>query len=582
MLLYDLIDLIMITKKLTKKKKIKLSPEQRKTNTITRTFKKKIVSSFKNMWFGYLNTEWIHKKFHLQKWEFDMCFIYENILLICEDTLTSKENIKEHLRKKSVLYSEVLKDKNVLMEWLKNDFKDKFSKDDYDNNQYKIFFLYFPRYETELTEDDKKLFNNTQVIEYDDLNYFNKMSNNLKYSSITEFFRFLKIKWSDIWNPSSKSKHAEFSTIIIAPEASTKLKNWVRAVSFMMSANMLMNNAYVLRKDNWEESSLLYQRLIEKRRIESIRQYVANNKESFINNVIVTLPNTICFENSNWDRVWIDQITEYWNFKIKIPDEINSIWIIDWQHRIFAHYHWIDKYEKDIEKLRNKLHLLVTWLIFPNEMTERQKMKQESEIFLSINSNIEKVPGDVILHIEALKEPFWKIWIAREVIKWLNNSKIFKNAFELSLMKKAKIKVSSIIKFALGNMVEIDDNKETFYKYWNNINKNKLISWISTEKEELLDEYISFIVNSLNEYFRWLKSSHSDAWEDNDSKILSVVSINWFLIALRDSFSLYWIQNFDFYNKKFSNLKVDFSKEKFPFVSSQYFKFAIKIKEIFI
>lgn len=62
-----------------------------------------------------------------------------------------------------------------------------------------------------------------------------------------------------------------------------------------------------------------------------------------------------------------------------LPDEMNSICIIDGQHRVYAHYEGEenDPDEIEIANLRRKLHLLVTGLVFPGKclMSKKQKLK---------------------------------------------------------------------------------------------------------------------------------------------------------------------------------------------------------------
>ena len=67
------------------------------------------------MWFEYLKVEWIHKEFWIKKWELDYVFIYENIILICEDTTTqSWKHLKSHFQKREQpKYQKVNKKKSV-------------------------------------------------------------------------------------------------------------------------------------------------------------------------------------------------------------------------------------------------------------------------------------------------------------------------------------------------------------------------------------------------------------------------------------------------------------------------------------
>ena len=170
----------------------------------------------------------------------------------------------------------------------------------------------------------------------------------------------------------------------------------------MMSAQNLLQTSYVLRKDNWEESMWLYQRLVDKEKIRGIRSFLASKGSAFYNNIIVALPDTIKFEVKSGEIVDINKIGDFQTCSLLIPDEMNTVCIIDGQHRIFAHYEApeTEKYEHIIAPLRKQLHLLVTGLVFPQNMNDADRKKLQSEIFLEINSNAKMVPADVLLHID--------------------------------------------------------------------------------------------------------------------------------------------------------------------------------------
>jgi DGQHR domain-containing protein len=564
------------------KKTDRLTPEQKKENREKATFKRKIISVFKNTRFEYLNTEGIHKKFGHKIGELDYVFIYENIILVCEDTTSKKERaIKTHLKNKKLLADQIVANKTELINWLSTKFEDKFSKfDSYSPERYQLFYLYFTKEKLSLSEEDVELYKPILVVQHSSLNYFYKMTQNIKYSARNEIFRFLDIHTNDIGTASSTGGEDAIETTIIYPSDNTGLRNGVRIVSFMMSAEKLLKNCYVLRKDNWEESIQLYQRLIEKNRIQNIRQYLATNKTTFFNNIIVSLPKGVTFKNKDNELIALETIHGFENCKMYIPNEINSICVIDGQHRIFAHYEGEDNNEKIIEPLRKKLHLLVTGLIFPTKISTLDRRKYESQIFLDINSNAKPVPPDVLLHIETLKNPFSSIGIARQVLVKLNKIAPFHNCFQLSLMVQAKIKIASIIKFALKYLVEPTSNpeRESLFKYWNEKNKNKLLG----NDDTLLSAYVEYISNTLIVYFLAIKEEFKGEWDDNHSKILSTTSINGFIIAFRRSLKFYGVKDSEFYRDCIRKLSIDFSKDSFPYTSSQYNKFSKQIsKECF-
>lgn len=561
-----------------KKKGKKISPEEKARKREEAAYTRKVVSVFKNAGFEYLNTKDIHRYFGDKFGELDSVFLYDNVILICEDTITgSAEKIKTHLKNKKLLIDEIEKNKGDLISWLKEKFSERFSKfDEYSDVRYQIYYLYFTKYKLNLTSEDKKLYSPYIIVEDSSLSYFFKITQNIKRSAKNEIFRFLNVHSKDLGLAQSAESESSIETTIIYPEDNTGLKNGVRMVSFMISADTLLRNCFVLRKDNWEDSIQLYQRLIEKNRIQSIRHYLATHKTTFFNNIIVSLPSNVSFKDGD-KPIQIENIHKFQNCKMFLPNEINSICIIDGQHRIFAHYEGDGGYEEIIKKLRVKLHLLVTGLIFPSKMKPLDRRKYESQIFLDINSNAKAVPPDVLLHIETLKDPFSDIGISRKVLEKLNNETIFLNYFQLSLMEKSKIKIASIIKFALRYAVDISSNsaKDTFYNYYD---KSKKAVLIKKDDEDLLNDYVDFVVSHLKLYFSALRVVFTKDWDSSDSRILSTTSINGFIIALRRSLKTYGLKDLDFYKNCFEKIKdFDFSEKKFPYTSSQYNKFSKKI-----
>ena len=162
-------------------------------------------------------------------------------------------------------------------------------------------------------------------------------------------------------------------------------------------------------------------------------------------------------------------------------------------------------------------------------MSEADRKQIQSEIFLDINDNTKKVAANVLTHIEMLKDPFSDIGLARRVIEKLNKQRVFLNRFELSSLDEEKIKVSSIIKFAMRYLVTIKpaDGKTSLYAYWDG-NKEAL----QKKDESALNAYIEFCAKQIDIYFSSVKDVFKAAWNDPQSKILSVIAINGFIIAL--------------------------------------------------
>jgi len=514
-------------KKCTKKK---LTAEQKAAQLKKRkvlAFRKKIRSSFTDAGFTYFSTLDKHFPIGTRTVELDYLFLYENIIVICEDNTKQKKDI-DHIRNKNESFAEIRNNKTAFLNWLSNTFPEKATMvKQYRPERYFLYYIYISQTELEITEDEKNRYSNLLFWDPETLSYFNRMAQCIQHSARYEIFRYLGLKNDEIGFSGSEGGKTTIKAPIIYPQEATGLRNGVRVVSFMMSAEKLLRTSYVLRKDSWEESMFLYQRLIEKDKVKSIRAFLAQKGEAFYNNIIVALPDNVTFEDDAGTPILVENIGDFQHCKLVLPDEMNSICIIDGQHRIFAHYEApaTEKYELQIAPLRRQLHLLVTGLIFPTEMKEPERKQIQSQIFLDINDNTKKVAPNVLTHIEMVKDPFSDIGLARRVIERLNKKRVFLNRFELSALDESKIKVASIIKFALRYLVTVTpaEGKTSLYAYWQG-NKEAF----QQKDEASLNDYIEFCANSIDLYFSAIRDAFKSSWNDPASKMLSVISINGF------------------------------------------------------
>lgn len=560
------------------RKRRSLTPEQKKKREKV-AFKRKIRSIFVGAGFNYISTNDHEMNIGLRKVEIDSLFIYENIWLLCEDTIKTT-NIRDHIRTKNESFGQIRDNMSDFIEKLSELFPDKCSLfEKYEISRIKVFCLYISRNELSLSDNDYKLFENLIFVKPQTLGYFQWIVQAIKLSARNEIFRFLGVKSSQIGLLTSSIESTQITAPIIYPQEFTGIKNNVRVVSFMMSAEDMLNMCYVMRKDNWEESIWLYQRLIEKGKIKKIRDFLEKKGEAFYNNIIVALPNDTKFIDGSNKQKSIEELGNLEsNCKLILPKEMNSICVIDGQHRIFAHYESgsESKQEQRISELRKQLHLLVTGLVFPEDMPEAERAKIQSEIFLDINSNAKPVPPNVLLQIKRIKNPIADESIAQYVIENLNKQGVFRKMLQLSFLDKAPIKTASIVRFALRYLVTTTpaDGKKSLYDYWDG-EKGKFLKSDKTA----IDNYVEFCTKLLDNYFSAIKKNLGEYWNDNTSKLLSVISINGFIIALTRQLCVNGVKDFDFYDKKFKNWKMDFSKDGFPYTSSQYRKFSNKILE---
>jgi len=272
-------------KKPKRKKLTKFEKEQNR-------FSKKIRETIKNFGFKYLSTRNKHKVIGQQEGEIDAIFLYENLVLISEDTLT--ENVKDHLKDKHVFYEQIKSNKKQFIYWIKSEFPDTFSKfRKYQISRYRIFFLYFSKNIVELNTKD--LFNYIKFIDKRKLSYFYRIARCTKYTGRNELYKFLKITLNDVGTPSSSENEKTIETAVILPEETSGFPEGIKVISFLLSAQNLMDCSFVLRRESWDLDANLYQRLLLPKKINEIREFIATDGRTFINNVIVSLPSNVTF-----------------------------------------------------------------------------------------------------------------------------------------------------------------------------------------------------------------------------------------------------------------------------------------------
>ena len=549
------------------------------------TFKRKIKNIFCGMGFEHVPTNDHHIFMGHRDIEIDSLFIYENIWLVCEDTVkdTAKKmtHVREHIRTKNEAFGIIQSNKQEYLDKLLELFPEKKELlQKYDLSRVKIFGLYISKYELFLSGDDYELFNNLIFIQPKILEYFAWISKCIKHSARNEVFKFLKLERKDIGILSGSGSSENITAPIIYPREFTGLKNGVRIVSFMMSAEKLLETCYVLRKDNWSDSMWLYQRLIKPQKIKKMRSFIEHNGAAFYNNIIVALPDNVVFKDASGKYKGINEIGNLeGNCELILPNEMNSICVIDGQHRIFAHYESGNDsaQERTIADLRKKLHLLVTGLVFPENMPMEERIQFQSKIFHDINSTVDPVAQHILLQIKRIRNPLDDESLAQLVIEKLNKDGVFKNLFQMSSLEKGKIKTASIVRFALRYLVTITpvEGKQSLYNYWDGDREA-----LRKGKDEAINQYAEYCSRCIREYFGAVKATFDEYWKmDSTSKLLSVISLNGFIIAYTRQLSVNGVKTFMEYHDLFSGCKIDFSSAKFRYTSSQYRKFSTELLE---
>ncbi|MFD2036060.1 DGQHR domain-containing protein [Belliella marina] len=547
------------------KRSVKLTPHEKEKNA----YRKEVRGIFGNSGFtrvGYISDkEFIYNG---AKSDFDDVYIYENIIILIEYTVSKADKVGDHLKPKKIVYDEILKDTSVFLDFYENKFPSlKETRSDlFDSDQCKVIILYCAKYNVKKTHQD--LISGIKYFNYPTLRYFKSVTDAIKLSSRFELFHFLGLSINNIGMNSILTSNAnDVYEGSILPHSHSNFPRGYKVVSFYVDPDSLLERSYVLRSDGWRDEVGLYQRMISKAKISAIRKYLKTEGRVFINNIIVTLPSTTKLLDKNRNTVDPDKLTKTEPGIIEIPKGYNYIGLIDGQHRVFA-YHEGGLYEDNIAKMRKRQNLLVTGIIYPPGVKSIDKTKFEANLFLEINSTQTNAKSDLKQTIGLMLKPFSSESIAKAVINRLNGMGALEDMFEKYFFDRDKIKTTSIVSYGLKPIVKLSGT-DSFFSIWDNENKNDLLN--NSNNEDLLSDYISFCSENIDYIISAIKQKIDlSKWTTDrnvKNKVLNTTAINGIIICQRLGLEDGIIGNLEFYKEKFDKVNsFDFSSYK----SSQY------------
>lgn len=513
-------------------------------------------------------------KFNEADCELDDIFIYENIIIIGEYTTINE--VSTHLKKKKVIFDEILNNKSMFIKFLSDtypDFKEK-TIGKYHVDQFKIKLLYASKKKIETST--KSLIKDICYLDYPIVKYFTYIVDAIKVSARYEILSFLGLKSEEVKGRPDIGGTNKYNGSIL-PEAHSNFDKGFKVLSFYVDPAALLQRAYVLRKDSWENNRTLYQRMIGKSKIQSIREHLRDKKRVFINNIIVTLPWNTRILNDQEDTINFSALTETLPVKISLPNDFHTIGIIDGQHRIYS-YHEGGTKDNEIKELRNRQNLLVTGIVYPRDLSDIDKTKFEANLFLEINSTQTNAKSDIKQEIGVLLKPFSPTSIGKQVLNRINDEGPLFDQFERYFYDKNKIKTTSIISYGLMPIVKLG-GKDSFYYIWDDPEKEKLLDENDTE---ILNRYIDFSAKEINKFLIAVKKSlPHDKWTPDKKikgRLLTTTLINGFIICLRILIENRSLGSIEFYEERLKRLSdFDFSK----YHSSHYGKMGQSLYEDF-
>lgn len=569
-----------------------------------RNQKKEIRDVFKNLSFDRLKgIDGLNIEYQGRHSEIDDIFIHENVVVLVE--YTTKKDPHEHLANKNLFYERVNSSHSDFLKYLyDNKIYDSFCekwnslKLSYSFKQMQLRILYCSK--EPVSEEDHKCIDDVLFFDRHIIQYFKSLSKVIKFSARHEFFEFLEIDEDYIGERVRKSVDRKSESFYghILPEEYSSYQPGYKIISFYIDAESLMKRAYVLRREGWNstESIGYYQRMLDMKKITSMRKYLSTKERVYVNNIIATISEDhirLYTDKEKTKELHLNANGEFENRNepsqirpvyVEIEDKSKIVGIIDGQHRTFSYYEGNDSYEKDISRLRGIQNLLVTGILFPKNEAKEARLKFEAKLFLEINMTQTNVPSDLQHDIETILEPFSTIAIGTHIINELNNNGPLKDKFVRYSYDKGKIKTSSIVSFGLRPLIKYEgsDHSDSLYKIWDHSDK-ELLQDKTSPNYELLNDYIKFCSSKIRELLIALKKIYgSDQWKPYDSSdksgVLNVTFVNGMLNLLRLLIENGHNFSVEEYEQKLSGIR-DFNFRDYK--SSQYRRMGQAIYEKF-
>lgn len=588
-------------KKISKRKKMVLSDADK----LQRSHKKDIRLTMSNIGFDRIKgIEDNHFFFKDRKTELDDIYVYQNLIILAEYTTSNKPS--DHLLKKKVIYDLINKSHRDFIEFALVEPKLSAFKEYYEHNiegkydigQLRLCIIYCSI--SSISNEYKVLLKDNKTVhfyDYDIVQYFKQLASTIRRSARYELFDFLNIEANSIGpNIIDETETQKFKGNIL-PVAYSSFKSGYIVISFYIDADSLIRRAYVLRQESWREGDAcgFYQRMVDVKKINSMRKYLGTEKRVFINNIIATISESNAVLLDSNDRyISIDDNGQFKGndrhdivcpARVQIDNIPNIIGIIDGQHRVYAYHEGVDTYEDEISVLRKKQHLLVTAVLFPKSETILNRRKFEATLFREINNTQTNIKSALKQQIDLMISPFSTTAVAKDIINKLNESGPIADQIEMHSYEKGKLKTASIVSFALSPLIKYDDAQESdsLYKIWSHPRKAQLNK--DCQDIELKKEFVDFCADKIrNILIAFKRIVGNDLWHVYDPKTkqgqLSVTFMNGILNVIRcqikDNTQLL---TSDEYYEKLKNIDLEILRQ---YKSSQYNKMGRFIYDTYI
>lgn len=520
------------------KKKAKRSIDPQKLKQLRQ--KRGMRALFARIGFTRIPADGIQFRFKNRDGELDDIFLIENILVIAEYTVGKAKT--GHIASKSILYNSILEHTGDWVESYMADnseFKSAINTCKYVASEIRARIVYVSL--DGVSDDVETAFPNYRFLDGTRLRYFDALSKTIHKSARHEFYKYLNLDYSEIGqqihNTSGDTRNFDGYML---PEVHSGYQRGFKVVSFYADPETLLAVSYVLRQDSWRDDEGLYQRILIKNKIASMRKYLVEAQRVFVNNIVVTLPsNTQLIDPETSRSIEPEKLERLRQVRVGVPFSANMIGLVDGQHRIFCYHEADDPLEKKISELRKRQNLLVTGLIFPSSWNSHQKRQFEAKLFLEINDNQARAKSGLKQSIELILNPYSTIAIAKEITNRLTKKGPLAGLLQTNFFDSPEmIKTTSIVSYGLRPLVKLD-GQDSLFAAWKSPDKGRLADKetdLATRKN-LLEKYLLFCVEEINTFLlAMMKKTGPDKWQikaNRKDQFLTPTTINGFFVCIR-------------------------------------------------
>lgn len=475
--------------------------------------------------------------------EFDDIFLVDNVMVLAEYTVGQTGT--SHVAGKSFLFNQINSNQSEWVEFAAGkypDVGDYVEAAPYEFDEYRVCICYFS---TQGVSDEVE--GQLEFVSFLDgtkFRYFDALAKTIFRTARWEFFKYLKLDFSEIGSQVNGSQIAiqPFPGYVL-PEKFSSFPKEFKVVSFYADPNALLTMSYVLRRDSWRDEEGIYQRVLQRVRMNQMRKYLTTEERVFVNNIIVTLPADTQLNEKNNPGKNIDpkMLSKVKELTVAVPLRSNTIGIVDGQHRVFCYHEGQDKYEAEIATLRSRQNLLVTGIIYPEGYAEVDKRRFEAKLFLEINDKQKRTGSELKQSIELILNPFSNIAISKAVVQRLNTAGPLKGLLQTNYFDPNNlIRTTSIVSYGLRPLLKLD-GEDSLFSAWSVPSKHQLQALQKAQAsggdDGLLADYVLFCSRAINDLLVAIKVNDDQTrWKLADSakdRHLSPTILNGYFYCLR-------------------------------------------------